>query len=96
MGLLDILGGLVVILVSAIGWFFKEKMKHIKEDIAELNEKDEARDKKINEVQFNYLNRFEEVKDLISGNHIKTLEAINSIKVSIASSAPKTRMKFKK
>jgi hypothetical protein len=66
-----------MILLGILGWLANDKMKT-------LSSKVTACEENINKIQFNYINRFDEIKDSINKNHKETLAAISKIEINCA------------
>lgn len=81
---LYIAGALIVMLLSVIGWLFTNKLKSIDDRMTVSEKKNTEIEKKQNEIQFNYLSRFEEVKTMINDNHIEQMRAMNQISLNCA------------
>lgn len=79
---LSISGGVIVLLLTIVGWLFSNKMNGIEDRIKANENKNSEIEKKQNEIQFNYLSRFDEIKTTINENHLEQMKAITAIQTS--------------
>lgn len=82
----EIFGALIMLLLSVAGWFSAREFKNITKRMESVEKKADDNEDKMSKIQINYLDRFGEIKNIINDNHIKTINAINDVKISVASS----------
>lgn len=82
---------ITMLVVSISAYAYKRDQAAIKENQVVVKEKQHEQGNEIvqlrkdqNEIKDNYLSRFDEVKNLINGNHGKVIEKINNLELSIA------------
>jgi hypothetical protein len=68
-----ILGGAV----AALWWFFRDRMKTMEENIKENAEK-------VEQIKTNYLDRFQDLRDLVTAGHEDIKDSIASLREDLA------------
>lgn len=66
------LGFVVIASLSGFGWFIKKQVQII----------DDVKKEQV-EIKYNYLSRFEEIKDIINKNHLIIVQKLDSQETSI-------------
>lgn len=76
----QIIGGIILIIITAIfgiiSWLIKEKIKTMEKDISDIEGDISEVKTDIKNIRQNYLDKFDDVKSLITEKHEETMKAM--------------------
>ena len=77
--------GIILLLMGIVSYLFKRELSKMDESIKSLQKTDEKLMNDVTNIKYNYLSRFDSVKDHITEKHEELLNKIADIKTLVAS-----------
>ena len=75
---------IILLLMGVVSFFFKRELNKMDASIRELKEADDKLAKDVTNIKYNYLSRFDSIKDHITEKHEEVLNKMADIKTLVA------------